>query len=360
LSATVTTIIPTFQRPLLLRRAIESALAQTYRDIAVRVYDNASGDETGQVVADIAARDARVAYACRSENTGAAANFNAAMKEVETPFFSFLSDDDVLLPSFYATALDWFAKQPEAAMFAGSTLEFNATGALRNVTLNSWPREGLYRPPESVLRMLDNQYPTWTSVMFRREVLEHVGTLDEQVPDAMDLDYELRVAARSPILISFQPCAAWLVHADSAYGNESAHVARSFSRIIEKFEREPQIDGHVRSEVASRLRAQVPGKLVEVSVKAQVRGDSTASREAARMLADLGHGALARSLLVMIGLCEAIAPIQGLLVWLESLRLRMRASRARRSAAKRVPDISAQIAGVRGLLERERPRHRGA
>jgi glycosyltransferase involved in cell wall biosynthesis len=352
-SPTVTTIIPTFRRPQLLRRAIESALAQTYRDVAVRVYDNASGDETAAVVADITARDPRVTYECRSENIGAAANFNAAMKGVTTPFFSFLSDDDVLLPAFYATALDWFEREPKAMMFAGSTLEFDASGALRNVTLNAWPREGLYAPPESVLRMLDNRYPTWTSVLFRREAVERVGSLDEDVPFAMDLDYELRIAARYPVLISFQPCAAWFVHADSIYGNESASIAASFSRIIDKFERDPAIEPSVRSRVVSNLRAQLPAKLFEVSVKAQVRRDATGSREAARMLGDqFGHKALAGALLLMIGVCEACSPVQRLLVWLESIRLRMRAASARRSAARRVPDIAVRAAGVRALLER--------
>jgi glycosyltransferase involved in cell wall biosynthesis len=50
----ITTIIPTYRRPKLLRRAIKSVLNQTYLHFQVCVYDNASGDETAEVVSELA------------------------------------------------------------------------------------------------------------------------------------------------------------------------------------------------------------------------------------------------------------------------------------------------------------------
>ncbi len=66
----ITTIIPTYRRPKLLRRAIKSVLNQTYPHFQVCVYDNASGDETALVVDEIAKADPRVKYYCHSENIG--------------------------------------------------------------------------------------------------------------------------------------------------------------------------------------------------------------------------------------------------------------------------------------------------
>ena len=85
----ITTILPTFRRPRLLRRAIRSALNQTYPHLEVRVYDNASGDETPEVVAELARQDARVKYHCHPTNIGAARNFLYGMERVDTPFFFF-------------------------------------------------------------------------------------------------------------------------------------------------------------------------------------------------------------------------------------------------------------------------------
>src|SRR5437867_8648007 len=63
----VTTVIPTFRRPALLRRAVLSALAQSMRRVRVAVYDNASGDGTAAVLAELARADPRVQYHSRSE-----------------------------------------------------------------------------------------------------------------------------------------------------------------------------------------------------------------------------------------------------------------------------------------------------
>ncbi|MCR4298181.1 MAG: glycosyltransferase, partial [Gallionella sp.] len=99
----ITTIIPTYRRPVLLRRAILSALHQTYPHVRVCVYDNASGDETESVVdetesvvKEIARHDPRVKYHRHPRNIGSYNNFNYGIREVETEFFSLLSDDDVL------------------------------------------------------------------------------------------------------------------------------------------------------------------------------------------------------------------------------------------------------------------------
>ena len=97
----ITTIIPTYRRPTLLKRAIESVLQQAYPHFQVWVLDNASGDETAEVVTQLTQQDKRVKYYCHPENVGAFNNFQYGLEQVSTPFFSFLSDDDMLLPDFY-------------------------------------------------------------------------------------------------------------------------------------------------------------------------------------------------------------------------------------------------------------------
>ena len=85
----ITTVIPTYRRPKLLRRAIQSVLNQTYPHFLVCVYDNASGDETEEVVAEIAHRDSRVRYHRYPENIGLVRNFAYGAAQVVTPFLDF-------------------------------------------------------------------------------------------------------------------------------------------------------------------------------------------------------------------------------------------------------------------------------
>lgn len=200
----ITTVIPTYRRPKLLRRAISSVLTQTYPHFRLCVYDNASGDETASVVAEFARRDPRVHYHCQPENIGLLRNFIYGAERVDTPFFSFLSDDDLLLPAFYETALAGFEKYPEAIVSITPTVLVDDQGSIVKVPLAAW-KPGLYRPPKGLRAMLKYKPSTWTGVLFRREVIEKVGMLDEEVGDAADLDFEYRAAARFPVVISRQP-----------------------------------------------------------------------------------------------------------------------------------------------------------
>ncbi len=207
----ITTIIPTFRRPKLLRRAINSVLRQTYPHFQICVFDNASGDETGPVVAEFAKTDSRVKYHCRRENIGPGLNFAYAMESVETPYFSVLSDDDVLLPSFYQTALAGFERWPEAVCSVTATVQVYSQGHVHSVPISRW-KPGLYRPPEGMLAMVKYSHPEWTSVLFRKEAIQMAGGLDPETGGPSDLDFELRLAARYPIVVSKQPGALFVVH----------------------------------------------------------------------------------------------------------------------------------------------------
>lgn len=202
----ITTIIPTYRRPKLLRRAIKSVLNQTYPHFQVCVYDNASGDETADVIAEITKKDKRVKYWCHKENTGAFRNFQFGLRHVSTPFFSFLSDDDIILPDFYETALDGFESHPDAMFFATNVFHVGAQDRLLRMPLERWT-PGFYRPPDGLMAILEHGHSEWTGILFRKAVTEEVGLLDPEVGFYADLDFTLRIAARCPFVVSLRPCA---------------------------------------------------------------------------------------------------------------------------------------------------------
>lgn len=96
----VTVFIPTHNRADLLPESIESVLAQGFGDLALVVADNASTDETAEVVASFA--DERIRYDRRPENLGIFGNFDAALRSAATEYCVLLGDDDLLEPTFLA------------------------------------------------------------------------------------------------------------------------------------------------------------------------------------------------------------------------------------------------------------------
>ena len=209
----ITTAIPTYQRPRLLERAIRSVLNQTYPNFQVCVYDNASGDETQEIVAKLMEEDHRIRYFCPSSNIGPYACFEYALNRIATPYFSFLCDDDVYLPDFFESALKKFAQYP-AAMFAAGVMLVVKDKAIVEVTSPISGNDEYFTPPQSLIEITPD-HPIWPSTLFRREVIDRVGTFDVETEWAFDADFLYRIAARCPIILTKQPWAIFSRHAEA-------------------------------------------------------------------------------------------------------------------------------------------------
>lgn len=281
----ITTIIPTYRRPHLLKRAVKSALAQEGASLQVCVYDNASGDETSDVVAEIAMRDSRIKYFCHPKNIGGFENFQYGLQHVETPFFSFLSDDDVLLPGFYAAAMAGFQDYPDAMFWAGITVRMDPAGNVYDARVERWPREGRYAGAEGVAQMTGGLAPTWTGAVIRRDVLETVGFLDEAVGSPSDLDWMLRIATRYPFIIKKQPAALYVIHSESV--SETGPFSATWpgwKKMIENVTTRGTLTHEERDRIAALLNADARRMLFRRAVGALSKADYLYVQEAARVL----------------------------------------------------------------------------
>jgi Glycosyl transferase family 2 len=92
----VSVIIPTFQRPQLVQRAVRSALAQTYSAIEVIVVVDGQDDGTGDAVRSIG--DERVRVLITGQNRGPAEARNAGVQAANGRYVALLDDDDEWMP----------------------------------------------------------------------------------------------------------------------------------------------------------------------------------------------------------------------------------------------------------------------
>jgi len=97
-------------------------------------------------------------------------------------------------------------------LFVGRLILAQPNGHVSQVTGDKWSA-GLEYPPSTFLKMTGGH--TWTSMIFRRDVLDTIGLLDPQVGPAGDQDFELRVTARHPAVISKTLCAIFCLQPTS-------------------------------------------------------------------------------------------------------------------------------------------------
>jgi glycosyltransferase involved in cell wall biosynthesis len=287
-SPLVTTVLTTYRRPHLVRRAIRSILNQTMPRLRLCVYDDASGDETADVVRAFAMQDPRVQYYCHADNMGAPANFEFGVQHVQTPFFSILSDDDVLLPGFYERALAEFDLYPEAMLALGITLYMGQDGTYMGGVDDGFS-PGLHLPPRNLLEMSRHPQPSWTGMLFRAEVRERAGTLDTSL-FSMDYDFVLRVAATCPYSVFHEPVALFTVHPNQSTAILRLHMVwpTRYTAIM-RMAAIDSIPAAIRAESERILKDDLKGMLFRIALRALLLNAPRECAQTAVILRDVFH-----------------------------------------------------------------------
>lgn len=121
----ITVFVPTYNRARYLRRCLEALEQQDIApsDLVVVVSDNASEDETPEVVKEFSSL--KIRYNRNEKNLRIYANFNRVLSLCETEFVVLLPDDVLLAPGFLGRALRCLSRDEGATMYATAALVVN-------------------------------------------------------------------------------------------------------------------------------------------------------------------------------------------------------------------------------------------
>lgn len=230
-SPLITTIIPTFRRPDLLRRAVESVRAQRFEDFKLCIYDNASGDETEDVVREMCKLDRRIEYIKRVSNLGPGLNMVRAVSSVETPYFSLLNDDDFLLPDMYSDSMAAFLKHDRVGFVCSKTLSVDVTNASMQFRNGDWVG-GFYEPSSALSSKMLASHFVQTGVVMRTGLTRTIGPFDLLGNDAL---FMTMAAAAEPFFVVDAYRSVFTFHPNSysvAHGLSSEPVARLHEAMV--------------------------------------------------------------------------------------------------------------------------------
>jgi len=127
----VSVIIPTYNRPKLIQRAIKSVLNQTYQNFEVVIIDDSQDNETEKVVNDIL-NDKRIKYIKNQvkKNVSFARNEGVRESSLDSKYIAFLDDDDEFLPTFLEKTVQRLEEKKDL-IGVTSYIDFRTTEGLR-------------------------------------------------------------------------------------------------------------------------------------------------------------------------------------------------------------------------------------
>src|SRR3989442_8558266 len=125
----VTVIIPTYDRPQMLSRAVDSARSAG-TDVEIIVVDDASSDTTAEVCRDLPG----IKHVRLERNQGVAGARNIGIFESTAQYVAFLDDDDLRLPGSLDLQAEVLDKNPEAGFVCGAMIiadqDYRPTGEI--------------------------------------------------------------------------------------------------------------------------------------------------------------------------------------------------------------------------------------
>jgi glycosyltransferase involved in cell wall biosynthesis len=191
----VSVCIPTYRGAAHIAETIESALAQTFADFELVIVDDASPDETREVVARY--RDPRVRYV-RERNAGVEENWNRCLRLARGRYFKLLPHDDLIAPDCLArqvAVLESDRDQRLALVFCARRIIDSRS---RAVMTRRYPRSSGGVIParaavRSCIRSGANLLGEPGGVLFRTALAQRVGPFDASLRIVTDLDYWVRL-----------------------------------------------------------------------------------------------------------------------------------------------------------------------
>lgn len=183
----ISVMMLTYNREVLVSRAIESILNQTYRDFEFIIVDNGSTDKSGQIADAYAAGDRRIRVIHRDRgNIGAGRN--TALDAAKGEYLTFIDDDD------------W--AEPDFLEFLLNLLEENgADAAICGAADKAFDEKKVMAPQEALVELMwrkkyNMAFPT---KLFRRELVETLRFPEEGAYDDIALMYKLLAEAKGGV-----------------------------------------------------------------------------------------------------------------------------------------------------------------
>jgi glycosyltransferase involved in cell wall biosynthesis len=194
--ALVSVYIPTRNRSALLRRAVDSVLAQTWPDIEILICDEASTDDTAEVVAEYARRyPGKFTYLRNETPQGACRARNRCIEQATGVYVTGLDDDDLFHPQRIECLVGLYRKHK--ASFVCSRFRYFQTDAqIAALRERRYDEAELGKVDTLTLPALLYANHAGNQVLTELTRMRELGGFDEAMPSWQDYDMWIRLADR--------------------------------------------------------------------------------------------------------------------------------------------------------------------
>jgi glycosyltransferase involved in cell wall biosynthesis len=195
---TVDVCIPCYNYGRFLEPCVGSVLSQEDCEVRLLIIDNASTDNSAEILTKIASEDGRVEVRVHQSNHGHIASFNEGVEWASSDYFMLLNADDMLAPQCLARAASLMDTYPDISFTHGREIILHTSDTLPpldRTNRSSWEISLGLTFIENICRTGLNPVGGST-VIVRTNAQKEAGCYRAELPHTADLEMWLRLATR--------------------------------------------------------------------------------------------------------------------------------------------------------------------
>lgn len=231
--ALLSVVLPNYNHARYLSRAIDAIAGQSSPPDQIIVIDDASSDDSGDVLADCQRRHANLTVLFNQRNLGALAGLQRGLELARGRYVYFAAADDQILPGFFGNAIGMLEAAPAVGLFCAETILVDgATGRKigRRPVVRPLRKAGQLGAGdvERLLKRADNFIHTGSAV-FRRQALLNKGGFAAEAGSFSDGLLARKIALTEGMCFMPTPVAIWHIHA----GGLSRQTALALDKAVD-------------------------------------------------------------------------------------------------------------------------------
>ncbi len=242
----VSVIIPTHNRVPLLREALDSVQAQTFRDYEVIVVDDGSDSPIEPRISDHATKPRVFRQPSRR---GPAAARNRGIREAVADTVAFLDSDDLWLANKLERFVNALASDQGPRIFYGPMQPVDFRGRVVPGRTKPCHRGQITE------KLFCSSFVHVPTVVCRKSLLMRMGGFDEALPVCEDYDLWLRLSVDEPFGLLDEPLARRRLHADRLSKTDMSHNLTVKAEVLRRFYESKRTNGHLDPALATRRLA---------------------------------------------------------------------------------------------------------
>jgi glycosyltransferase involved in cell wall biosynthesis len=238
----VSVIIPAYNYADYTVQAVDSVLAQTFKDFELIVVDDGSTDGTGEALKRFGDR---IKYVYK-QNGGVSSARNLGVRLAKGKYIAFLDCDDLWLPNKLAETLKGFADGRVGLVYTDGLL-IDANGC-------ELPGQGAAGFSGHVYeRLLISNFINNPTVMVLKSCFEQVGFFDESLFFAADWDMWLRLAEKYEVAYVAQALSKYRIVRDYRLTNAAEAEGDSLMVLKKAWSRNPALSQRLKRKALSAI-----------------------------------------------------------------------------------------------------------